>query len=247
MATTAAEIETIVRVVIERLRAVEAAPTTRSTSPSVETIRPAAAPANDSLRSQPSRSPSAEPAIPTLRLNLPLVTLEQVTGQLVGIQVVEIPRKSVVTPAVVDELKQRRVKLKRIDSQSSNPTNRQRTLLVVAPKGKLLAPLSGATVVESADADTDLKAIAAHLAQFDSDHQVEGVPQVAGVIWCSPQPFAAVSATRTLTQLTVVRLASLAELEQAVAECQPNVLVIDSRHWSYAATANLARAWKVQK
>jgi len=146
-----------------------------------------------------------------------------------------------VTPAVMDELRQRRVKLKRIDPQLANTSNTTRSILIVAPKAKLSKPSTGSGLVELAELDDELHAIVEHVSQGGSESEKYGA------IWCCPRPFAAALATRTQPQLRGVQLASFAALHQSILEVQPNVLVIDQRHWSHASVANLARAWKVQK
>ncbi len=231
MIANAAEIETIIRVVLERLRQVDAAPrATASMQPAAPLavhVTPETAPAAASLQPDATR----------LRLELPLITLEELRNNLSGIKVVEVPRRAVVTPAVLDELRQRGVKLQRLsphDLRLSSSTQSSPSVMLVAPNGMVMQQSTAAKVVEDADPQTTLQAIVGHVATPGN-----------GAVWCSPRPFATALATRTQPQLRAVQLTSFGDLKQAVAEAQPNVLILDPRQWSAPAIANLLRAWKV--
>jgi hypothetical protein len=237
MTANAAEIETIIRVVLERLRQVDAAP---SAAANMQPAAPVAAEANAVSRVVPVTAPSAaslQSAANRLRLELPLITLEQLRSNLSGIQVLEVPRRAVVTPAVLDELRQRGVKLQRLsphELRQSSSTQSSPSLMLVAPAGIVKQQGAGAKLVEDADSQTTLHTISEHV--FTPGH---------GVVWCSPRPFAAAMAIRGQAQLRAVQLTSLSDLKQAVAEAQPNLLIVDPRQWSAPAIANLLRTWKV--
>jgi hypothetical protein len=180
---------------------------------------------------------SLQSAANRLRLELPLITLEQLRSNLSGIQVLEVPRRAVVTPAVLDELRQRGVKLQRLsphELRQSSSTQSSPSLMLVAPAGIVKQQGAGAKLVEDADSQTTLHTISEHV--FTPGH---------GVVWCSPRPFAAAMAIRGQAQLRAVQLTSLSDLKQAVAEAQPNLLIVDPRQWSAPAIANLLRTWKV--
>lgn len=238
MTTSAAEIETIIRVVMERLRAEGAAP--------LQTKSGRQHPA----RSVPTDSNSVSDAS-TLRLNAQLITLEQVNGQLAGVRVIEVPKRAVVTPAVVDELRRFNVSLKRDGAIFANSTDSKSasTILVVAPPAKLTKQLanssSDAQLVEGVDLEANLQAIMAHVGTVDAEMADVGM-EGNRVIWCSSRPFAAAFATRNEPRLRSVQLANTSDLPLAIAQVQPNVLIIDQRHWSAASIAHLSRTWKVQ-
>lgn len=237
MIANAAEIETIIRVVLERLRQVDAAPRAAArmqpASPlavhvtPLTPVTPGTAPASASLQSDATR----------LRLELPLITLEELGNNLSGVQVLEVPRRAVVTPAVVDELRHRGVKLQRLnphDLRQSSSTQSSPSVMLVAPNRMVMQQSTAARVVEDADPQTSLQTILEHVATPSN-----------GAVWCSPRPFAAAVAVRTQPQLRAVQLTSFGDLKQAVAEAQPNLLILDPRQWSAPAIANLLRAWKV--
>jgi len=234
MIANAAEIETIIRVVLERLRQVDAAPraTARMQPASplalqVTPVTPGTVPSAASLQSDATR----------LRLELPLITLEELGNNLSGIQVLEVPRRAVVTPAVLDELRQRGVKLQRLsphDLRQSSSTQSSPTVMLVAPTVMVMQQSTAAHVVEDVDPQTTLQTIVGHVSTTGN-----------GAVWCSPRPFAAAVATRSQSQLRAVQLTSFGDLKQAVAEAQPNLLILDPRQWSAPAIANLLRAWKV--
>lgn len=218
MSTTAAEIETIIRIVLERLRAMQAAP-------------PALV---------PEETPQAKANEATLRLDRKLVTLEQLKNRLTGMQVLEVPRRAIVTPAVVDELRARGVKLRRraaagpaLGSADLGSADRGGTLLV-APQAKHLPRSSVALLAETPRLEAMLPSIASHVA-------VAG----RGAIWCSTQPFAAALAAKSHVGLRAIQLANLSDLPCAMEQANPNVLILDDRHWSAASLANLSRKWKV--
>ena len=62
-----------------------------------------------------SLSSAAVSGLTDLTLTGKLVTLETVRDRLGGIQQITVGRKTIVTPAVCDELKQRKIKLERQD------------------------------------------------------------------------------------------------------------------------------------
>lgn len=234
MIANAAEIETIIRVVLERLRQVDAAPrATACMQPAaplavqVTPVTPGTVPAAASLQSDATR----------LRLDLPLITLEELGNNLSGIQVLEVPRRAVVTPAVVDELRHRGVKLQRLsphDLRLSSSTPSSPSVMLVAPTVMVIQQSTAARVVEDAEPQITIKTILEHVATSGN-----------GAVWCSPRPFAAAVAVRSQSQLRAVQLTSFGDLQQAVDEAQPNLLILDPRQWSAPAIANLLRAWKV--
>ncbi|MGB7324623.1 MAG: hypothetical protein WBD31_07115, partial [Rubripirellula sp.] len=103
---TASEIETIVRVVVERLRGLQSA--------QVATSAPASELTHVIEQSSPQTKLVAHIGKPndpqTLSLDSRLVTLEHLRGRLQGIAVLEVVKRAIVTPAVIDSLKDRGIR-----------------------------------------------------------------------------------------------------------------------------------------
>lgn len=216
MPTGPAEIETIVRVVLQRLREIQA---------------PSSPP--------PPRAPAFTPPTGTLRLEDRLITLERLEGRLEGIQVVQVPRRAVVTPAVMDELRSDQIRLERVDSVSRRSSSgqtadgRESRLLVVADASKrhgVEAPVEFVTA--SGNCSAEVCRIAAHL-------NSGGV----GALWCAATPFAALRATIGNPTLQAVQLERLDDLTRALREAGPNVFILDDRQWPAKALSDLTLAW----
>jgi hypothetical protein len=225
MNVTAAQIEQIVRVVLQRLRSDAAAlqsPTLAFSSQS--TVAEANA---DVLQPNPGE----------LVVTERVVTLDTLKGRLDGTLAIVVHPKAVVTPAVRDELRARNVRLVRQLSSGDNRNARRAPLLLItahqqiALLGKRVCPQQSQSLAIE-DVNAALAAIVGHLSGG-------GV----GAVWCSDSPFAAVAATLGQSQLRAVQLPELRDLAQAIDQAKPNVIVIDKRVWSEAAIANLIRNW----
>ena len=224
MTTSAAEIETIIRVVIERLRAVQPAQVLEQSSHQTQLVSAKAVPADAA----------------TLRLDGRLITLEQLKNKLNGIRRLEVLPRAIVTPAVLDELRDRGVRLHRVSGSASgtSPVERAEAILLAAPAAKADA------IGKQAPADR-LVALA-----------VDGPPEITvrelgqrlasanrRGIWCSRKPFAAMVSTASHAHITAVQLSNLNDLPRALDEAKPNLLILDDSQWSLAAVINLASAW----
>ncbi|MEZ6135077.1 MAG: hypothetical protein R3C53_09230 [Pirellulaceae bacterium] len=204
---TASEIESIVRLVVQRLR--------ESTSASAVNAR--------------------LDAVPTeiLRLDEQLVTLEQLRDRLAGVRCVEVLRRAVVTPAVVDELRQRGIRLQRIDITATRVEPHD--LLILAPASKHTRQLDEYKLLAADDTAMGLTQLTSHLTEAVCANAK------SSAIWCSGQPYQALLATKTSPSLRAVLLPNMAELRRAVAEAAPNVLIVDDR-WSSLQLVGLARS-----
>lgn len=202
---TAIEIETIVRVVVERLRGLQPAQVMEQSSPQTKLV---------TVNNKPQESK-------TLSLDSRLVTLERLRGRLSGIEIVEVADRAIVTPAVVDELRDRGVRLHR---RAANTSIRS----VDSAAERVLVMASQAAV----DQQQALEAITRHLR--DSRNVA---------IWSSKRPYAAAIAASSNPSVKALQLSSPAEFERAMSEAKPNLLVVDERHWTPAAIAWLARNW----
>lgn len=204
MQITSAEIESIVRVVLQRLRSMTA-PIPGSTS------QPAAA-----LASIPATDAEVLPGV--VKLQSKLVTLEHITGRLAGTNVLEIPAKAIVTPAVLDELRAHRVQLVRVAPS-------------VPPIDSAHTAASSIAVIAGNHFDAELQQLTEHFARSGQ-----------AAIWVCVTPFKALSAAWRVGQ-TALQLERLDDLPSAVQEAQPSVLVLDSRRWSATSVQQLVQAW----
>ena len=220
MSLNSSEIETIIRVVIERLRTLE--PARHPTQP-IESL----------AAKRPNTGRPADSA--TLRLHEKLITLTAVRNRLTGIQVLEVSDRAIVTPAVIDELRERGVRLARQTNVEPN-NNSAPQFLLFAPHTKHSHNQIAVQQVESPELEVTAQEISSHV-----------IAKNHAAIWCSPRPFAAVMATRPHPAMRAVQLASFQDLPLVMAQVDANVLILDDRHWSAASLANLTRTWKVSR
>ncbi|QDV21983.1 hypothetical protein [Aureliella helgolandensis] len=217
MELTAAQIDIIVRTVIERVRSMSAGA------------------AQDPLPNAPSTVSSS-----TLELAHSLVTLESLRGRLDGIQTVQVPPQAVVTPAVQDELRQRNVQLLRSKPASTPQSGPPSQLLVLAP-AEMEQHLASQVAQAGGDFCRSTQATKADLSQIELHihHPAHRA------LWCTDQPFAAqVACLRSQHQeLRAVQISGLADIQQAVTEAEPSVLILNQRDWTTAAIGNALRAW----
>lgn len=227
-ALTHSEIEAIVRVVLQRLRSDQDAQPTNS----------------ESMMSGPVVNPTVVASSPAaLRLDQRLVTLEHLRDCWNGLSVLQVPKRCVVTPAVVDELRLRGVALERFTT-SARPSSTSAEaggakLLVLAAKNNqsgFAGQLAGSGV---------------HLQWLEQDSHEAGLTavrkQVASAdrycLWCTSRPFAAMNACCQDAQLTAVQLPQIEDLQRAIDETRPNVIVVDSTRWRLTAVAQLVNNW----
>lgn len=120
-----AEIERIVRLVVQRLVREDATP---SLATPATTVKPTAAPIGE------------------LRLDTRLVTLEALEGKLgQNIKTLRVSAKAVVTPAVRDELKERGIELRRADRAENTPNPKTPAVIVATKQSVSLDWTSGDT------------------------------------------------------------------------------------------------------
>lgn len=223
MNLTAAQIEDIVRVVVQRLRSGDVA------APAVEA--PGKTPASKGL------ARPAQPEVGELPLNERVITLASLKDRLSGVQALLVHPKAVVTPAVFDELRQRSIRLVRQLPAGNTAAPRTAPLLLVASRERLTAMgqrvcSKQAQSVAAENAERERATIEQHLADGKS-----------GAVWCSATPFACLAATYGNAQLRAVQLSDLRDLPRALEQAQPNVLVLDCRQWTTPAITNLVRNW----
>ncbi len=218
MNLTATQIEDIVRIVVERLRA--------------------DAVALNSIAANPMPLALAVPKpVGEVHLSDRVITLESLKGQLDGAKSVVVQPKAVVTPAARDLLGQQSIRLERQLPAANVKVSRPAPLLLVTNPSQY-SPLSKricsqqATTIAANDAVGGAAKIAEQLAELK-----------LGAVWCSETPFASVAATYGHSQLLAMQLFDLRDLSRAIDQAQPNVLILDNRTWNPPAIGNLVSTW----
>lgn len=234
-APTHSEIEVIVRAVLERLRTLEGAP---------------AAPVATATATATTTTVGTVPAVAQpgeIHLDQRLVTLEDLRDRWDTMKSLLVPKRCIVTPAALDELRQRGVVLHRSDgvtrqATSENPAQGSKSLLVMMPAGKKADSVSqlchqGIEVASiGQDNNLALTTLKNHLAE---PHKL--------CVWSSPRPFAAARACTVFPHVAAVQLSRIEDLPLAIEQAQPNVLILDDRSWTVSNIANLARSWLINQ
>lgn len=220
----AADIETIVRVVLQRLRSMNAVPE-----------RPITA---ETLAAKTNATPPASTSS-TLVLNDRLISLESLRGQLSDVTTLKVNKQAVVTPAVLDELRDKGIGLERYSpaakpSLSSSGTSLDSSLLLMVDgSAKPWQSFPGQVLASNLNAAADARRIVAHLIGGGSH-----------AIWCTNRPFAASLAAAAKPELQSIQLPSPTDLPQAVEEATPNLLVIDQSSWNASQLSDIAQQWR---
>lgn len=209
MKLAAADIDQIVAEVVRRLAAISS---------------PAAA--------QPATTPPG-----TITLGLPVITLESLTG-LAGATTLIVPAKSVVTPAVRDELKKRGVKLVRAENKTSSIATAVRLLLALADSATLPASawkgLPGVERIESHGSHS-LSSLIAELRKHAAQRRLPALV-------LANRAFAAVSEIARQGCSAVAQVASAAEVAQAHAEIAPAIFVVATGKTPPSALRSIVQA-----
>ncbi|MFN3194146.1 MAG: hypothetical protein ACE361_26795 [Aureliella sp.] len=221
MSMSAAEIEAIVRVVLQRVRSL---PRGADAKPFAAGQRTAAA------------TSALLDAAGELKIDDRVVSLECVSGRLDGITTLSVSPGAVITPAVHDELRSRKIRIRRFQpvKQTSTVADRSSSLLCVAAaewQGTLLPSMEFITATSNCSADTGR--VAAHI---NSGGQA--------AIWCSKTPFAALRTATKNAALVPIQLHRLQDFARAHQEASPNVVILDRETWTAEATLQLAQQWK---
>jgi len=219
MTPTASEIETIVRRVLSTLTAIDA-------------------------------QSHSETSVRSNRLSLTdqVISLQSIKNRLAGIQVLEVGKAAVLTPAAKDYCRELRVELVRVDlvrsaigekpSINSSPIALARPQrLVVAGSTNYMTSISkqlcskqAAVIEKSADDATAMRTIAEKLR---TGHQ-------AGVAIVESPHAACWQAARD-DRLRPAVIAQWSDLDDVLREVPVNVLVLSSKSWNIPSACNVAR------
>lgn len=232
---TSSEIEAIVRAVLQRLQAHQPAPLTSGTGP--VTANPTTA---NPVTANPVTATSHSTVV---RLDQPLITLEDLRDRWDTLRGLEVPLRCVVTPAVHDELRRHGISLSRFESQASSlgsaslaqPTSKLLLLIPAHGKSEVRSQLKTAEAQVAAVAHCEKSALEA-LKNHLQDPQ-------AFSIWSSPRPFASLRSCADLNGAAAVQLSRPEELPAAIEQAQPNLLILDDRRWTASGVAHVAQAW----
>lgn len=184
-----------------------------------------------------------------------VITLATLEGKLIGKKKVRVHPRAVVTPAVADELRRFKVELVR-DGAKTSPTPTTQT----SPNShseSSLGPVGIATKVAPilvCGSALWFGSLSRHLCpkqatvqpcddsaaiELLKQHRVRGG---SNSIWLTATPFSASVSVAKAACCTAVLLPSLAELNAALDQAQPECLIVDASRTTVAAIGNMVRA-----
>ncbi len=177
-----------------------------------------------------------------VRLDLRLVALEHLRDHWNALRILQVPVGCVLTPAVQDELRQRRVVLERFapaaaaDTPTGPIADKLLVLAAADQHAALTRQLAGNQAQLKSLAGDDTAAGLAELRQ----HLLDGDRRA---VWCTPRPFAAMAQISSELKTTAIHLPALDDLPRAIEQAQPKLIVVDSTRWHAAAICQLVRHW----
>lgn len=180
-----------------------------------------------------------------------VVSLQSVAGLLAGKRSLRVHAKAIVTPAVLDLLREKKVALLRAVEPARVPIGQS----LPATAGNNVSsgsPGRPAPVLVCGSA-VWFESLKRHLcpkqARVESSEDTAVLGQARQhratggrvTLWLTPKPFAAAASIHQDTDLTAIQLPSLLELTAALEQTQPDLVIIDARGWTVAAVGNLVR------
>ncbi len=227
MTLPADQLDSLVRVVIERLRAMGIGLQVDSPMPS-----------QDEGRGPEALSATAQPVeTGQLQLDARVITLETLKGRLNSVTALIVHPKAVVTPAVKDEVRRLGIKIVRKLPWRDQTVAQQPCILLVCPQeqvarySRFVCPRQ-ARVLGDGQPTATLSAIESHLTQPNRL-----------VVWCTGHPFSAMANTFGHPSIRSVQLPALPDLGLALHQATPNMIVVHCRDWTVHSVANLVRQW----
>jgi hypothetical protein len=226
------ELETIVRMVVDRLRDSGAA-SPRASSTLVAAI-------NQSSTSHTTPTAAIDPGV--LVIPTSPVTLDDIDGKLAGIHTLRVAPRALLTPAVKDELRRAKIVIARGDT----PTQPLQTKAgsIVAGSYNVIAVGDKSNIIQSVAKQIGINSLPTSLTMLDTVNQLAKLDANQRSIWCAPRPYAAMMAiSQAAESLRVALVQQASDLKQAVLEIQPNLLVLDDARWSGYQVGRLIQAW----
>jgi hypothetical protein len=188
-----------------------------------------------------------------LVVNDRVVTTHLVEDHLDGKRTLRVGSRAIVTPAVLDLLRAKKIELVR---ESQARPDKQST-------GKSPAASVGSSVASSAATVPPVlvcgsavwfNSLGRHLCPQQASVQActdDAATQLIErslrsgsrrAVWLTSRPFAAAATAQQTSKVVAVQLGSLADLSAALEQAQPQLLIVDSPRWTVAAIGNLVRA-----
>lgn len=198
----------------------------------------------------------AEPAAESTELVIAdrVVTTHLIEDHLSGKRTLRVGSRAVVTPAVLDLLRAKKIDLVR---ESQSPSQRNSAVNVASANGSggaasrsssSIAPvLVCGSAVWFNSLTRHLCPRQASVAACEDSEAVQLVERHLGRggqrgVWLTSRPFAAAATAQRSTEAVAVQLPSLADLPAALEQAQPQILIVDAPRWTVAAIGNLVRA-----
>ncbi len=186
-----------------------------------------------------------------------VITLSTLEGKLSGKKKVRVHPRAVVTPAVTDELRRFKVELVRDNAASSAKANAQTsantTRTQASPVGSASPVAVSTAPILVCGSALWFSSLSRHLCSQQAtvqpcddqaaigllkQHKARGGSRA---IWLTSTPFAASVSLAQAACCTSVILPSLGELSAALAQANPECLIIDASRTTVAAIGNIVR------
>lgn len=224
--TNSINIESIVEAVVQRLRRVESD----------------AAATNSTAQTQLGSPTHAAAPQGVLSLEQSVVSLAQLRDIPNDLTTIQVTSNAVVTPAVLDELRAKKIELKRTANTENGTTETADILVIGTPQlassvSRSRNLLGCKTTTCGEKIDEAARAVSQRIVNNSSSRTV----------WHTSKPFAASLVSQGRGKTRAVQLIHPNQLAQATQEASPNLLILDSAHWVDAAVVRLLTQWSQVK
>ncbi len=199
-------------------------------------------PSADSEPDNQPATPQPQVAAGVKEIDQQVVALEHLRGALTDVTTVQVRSDAIVTPAVMDELRSKNIKLRRTRSPHSSGPAAKKILLLSC--GQLTSIVGRSRQLENCEAlaigDQTADATRAATQRIQQDSS-------ARIVWHTPKPFAASLVSQGPGKTRAVQLNHPGQLQQAIQEASPNLLILDSALWTDSAVVRLLNQWSQVK
>lgn len=198
----------------------------------------------------------AQPAAESAELVIKdrVVTTHLVEDHLSGKRTLRVGARAIVTPAVLDLLRARKIELVRESGSHAQAGGTSRVAPANNGVGSAAAATSHAVVpILVCGSAVWFNSLTRHLCPKQAS--VEACDDAAAVqrierhlnrggqraLWLTHRPFAAAVTAQQNAKAVAVQLGSLTDLNAALEQAQPQILIVDAPRWTVAAIGNLVR------
>lgn len=185
---------------------------------------------------------AAESATGTLSIDAQVVALEQLRSGLDGIKTIQVRSSAVVTPAVLDELRSKKIALQRRPMLSATESDKKPICVIANPQLASLVQrarqLTHCETIPVGDRIDEATKAASQRIAADSTTRI---------VWHTTKPFAASLVSQGPGKTRAIQLSHPGQLQQAIQEASPNLLILDSATWTDAAVVRLLYQWSQVK